>query len=474
MSKKNIIISVIILVILIGIGGTVAYLISDKKNDETETGILSGVTVNGDEVTTDFGVIKLGDYSDLNVTESEAAVSDSDISAYISQILTAFNATEVNDDFINSSCLQNDINNQEELNEYAKDMTYGMNIFDVVWADVVTNSEVVSYDQDEVDVIVAAINKSISDYASTQGMSLDEYVAAVGMTDADLSMYCIQNAQGILKEKMVAYAIAKKENFDISDDVYNKVLLSAAFESGVTTVDALKELYPDNSEEDYDYTVLNYLLLDFFANNTTVVADPVEPEVDQVAGPQSGDTVAEITIKNFGVIKVRLFGDLAPKAVENFTTLSQADYYDGIIFHRVIDNFMIQGGDPTGTGSGGESSFGSAFEDEFSKQLIPVRGALCMANSGEDTNGSQFFIVQKSDYNDGEPEDLLSLGVSEALVNYFKENGGTEWLYQKHTVFGQVYEGMDVVDAIAGLEVDSNDKPVEDVVIEDILIKTYE
>ena len=138
---------------------------------------------------------------------------------------------------------------------------------------------------------------------------------------------------------------------------------------------------------------------------------------------------------NHGPIVFEMFDDDAPKTVENFRTLSQKGYYDGLTFHRVIPDFMIQGGCPEGTGRGGP---GYTFEDEFNQHKIE-RGALAMANAGPDTNGSQFFIV-----------------TTEAAP----------WLDGKHTVFGRVTEGMDAVDAIEGTETDGSDRPVEPQTIE--------
>lgn len=189
----------------------------------------------------------------------------------------------------------------------------------------------------------------------------------------------------------------------------------------------------------------------------------------QIDGPQKGDTVATFHIKGYGDFSVVLFPEAAPKAVENFVTHAKEGYYDGVTFHRVIEDFMIQGGDPTGTGMYGESIWGEEFEDEFSESFLPLRGALCMANAGADTNGSQFFIVTLGDCY----EDYLT-GFSEEQEARFREYGGTPWLYQAHTVFGQVYEGMDVVDAISETDTDSSDKPVEDVVIESITVFEYE
>ena len=173
---------------------------------------------------------------------------------------------------------------------------------------------------------------------------------------------------------------------------------------------------------------------------------------------------------SMGTIKIKLFPEQAPKTVENFIKHSKDGYYDGLKFHRVIKDFMIQGGDPNGNGTGGESIYGESFEDEFSPELFNLRGALSMANAGPDTNGSQFFIVQKSDIDPQLEDQMKSAGFPDQIVDAYMENGGTPWLDQKHTVFGQVVEGMDIVDKIANVEVGANDLPKEDVVIENIKI----
>jgi peptidyl-prolyl cis-trans isomerase B (cyclophilin B) len=140
---------------------------------------------------------------------------------------------------------------------------------------------------------------------------------------------------------------------------------------------------------------------------------------------------------NHGSIQIELFPGEAPTTVENFRRLAEDGFYEGVIFHRVIPDFMIQGGDPTGTGEGGP---GYTFEDEFNEHPVE-RGALAMANAGPNTNGSQFFIVTAD---------------------------ACPWLDGKHTVFGRVTDGMDVVDAISQVETDAGDRPRESVVIERI------
>lgn len=173
---------------------------------------------------------------------------------------------------------------------------------------------------------------------------------------------------------------------------------------------------------------------------------------------------------NQGDILVNLFPDHAPKTVENFVQHAKEGYYDGVIFHRVIPNFMIQGGDPTGTGAGGESIYGESFEDEFHEDLYNLRGALSMANAGPNTNGSQFFIVTADEVSDSFLEQMEEVGYPEEIVATYKEEGGTPWLDNRHTVFGQVIEGMATVEAIEKVETNLADKPLEDVVIESISI----
>lgn len=259
------------------------------------------------------------------------------------------------------------------------------------------------------------------------------------------------------------------------------------------------------------------------------VYDDKEHEVGyQLEMPKEGDTVA-IMETSEGTIKIRFFPEAAPKTVENFITHAKEGYYNGLTFHRVINDFMIQGGDPLGTGTGGESIYGEKFEDEFSNKLFNIRGSISMANSGPDTNGSQFFINQKGNstkfdwdslsetfeqyksvvssqwesYKEsylsqvsGTDEEILEsyrtalsstygnitdmTKVSEEVKKLYDENGGNinldgafNDLNRGHAVFGQVYEGMDVVDKIAAVEVDDSDKPKKDVTIKSITIEEY-
>lgn len=192
----------------------------------------------------------------------------------------------------------------------------------------------------------------------------------------------------------------------------------------------------------------------------------------QLLKPGTGDTVVTMST-SMGDIKIKMFPKHAPKAVENFITHAKNGYYNGLIFHRVIKDFMIQGGDPNGTGRGGESIWGMSFEDEFTNELHNLNGALSMANAGPNTNGSQFFIVQASSVPSNMVEQMKEMPdyFPADFVSDYEAVGGTPWLDYHHTVFGQVYEGMDIVNSIANVEVDGNDKPLTDVKINSISVE---
>ncbi|MFI3173587.1 MAG: peptidylprolyl isomerase [Bacillota bacterium] len=219
----------------------------------------------------------------------------------------------------------------------------------------------------------------------------------------------------------------------------------------------------------------------------------------QAGTPEKGEEIAIVTT-SLGEIQLRFYPEEAPLAVENFKNLANSGYYDGVTFHRVIENFMIQGGDPTATGMGGASSFGADFEDEISPDLHFFKGALAMANSGPNTNGSQFFIVQNPEVNAEalnvirdkieetaeEPfqvaypqGDVYNIGdiFTEAKLDYYEKTGGQielEYIFgNMYSIFGQVFSGIEVVDAIAQVETGEADKPVEDVIIESVEITTY-
>ncbi|MFC3928043.1 peptidylprolyl isomerase [Streptococcus caprae] len=192
------------------------------------------------------------------------------------------------------------------------------------------------------------------------------------------------------------------------------------------------------------------------------------------------DNEAEVKlVTSKGDITIKLFPEEAPLAVENFLTHAKEGYYNNVSFHRVISDFMIQSGDPKGDGTGGESIWngkdttidsGNGFKNETSPYLYNIRGALAMANAGANTNGSQFYIVQnQQDWS----SQLDSTSYPAAIIKAYK-SGGYPSLDGSYTVFGQVIEGMDIVDSIAAVKTDSNDKPTEAITITSIeIIKNY-
>lgn len=184
----------------------------------------------------------------------------------------------------------------------------------------------------------------------------------------------------------------------------------------------------------------------------------------------NGNEIKLIMHTNKGDMTFKLLPDVAPKTVENFVTHAKNGYYNGVTFHRVINDFMVQGGDPTATGMGGESIYGEPFEDEFSKEAFNIYGALSMANAGAHTNGSQFFIVQMNEVPESMLSQLADGGWPEPIVKAYAETGGTPWLDQKHTVFGQLIEGKDTLEDIANTKVGPQDKPLHDITIDSIEI----
>ena len=199
-----------------------------------------------------------------------------------------------------------------------------------------------------------------------------------------------------------------------------------------------------------------------------------KPNENQGDNDMNNDKIiATIEMENGGVMKLELYPEIAPQSVYNFVSLARSGFYDGLTFHRIIPGFMIQGGDPRGNGTGGESIWGGSFPDEFDPELHNLRGALSMANSGPNTNGSQFFIVQAREVPANMLEQMRDLednGFPADITAAYAELGGTPWLDFRHTVFGQVTDGMDVVDAIAAVET-NNDVPCEDVIISSIDIE---
>jgi cyclophilin family peptidyl-prolyl cis-trans isomerase len=197
--------------------------------------------------------------------------------------------------------------------------------------------------------------------------------------------------------------------------------------------------------------------------------------------PEIGEKIAVITVKDYGEIKIKLFEDAAPKGVENFIGLAEMGYYDELIFHRIIADFMIQGGDPKGNGTGGKSIWGDSFDGGVPEGLYHFSGAVAYANSGStSTDGSQFYIVNTPEgYLSNTCEELMAYDSStynwpQNVIDMYNEKGGTPFLDGSYTVFGQVFEGLDIVRELGNVETDDNDKPLKQVQMESVKIVEYE
>ncbi|MBR1591594.1 MAG: peptidylprolyl isomerase [Ruminococcus sp.] len=206
------------------------------------------------------------------------------------------------------------------------------------------------------------------------------------------------------------------------------------------------------------------------------IPDEVNVPIANFDAPQTGDTIIEMNIRDYGTVKIRLFPEYAEKGVENFVELAKDGYYDGLTFHRVIKDFMIQGGDPLGNGTGGKSIWGAKFDGGVDPHLIHAAGAVAYANSGSTaTNGSQFYIVTGKVCTD---EDFAGyaaqgLGFSEPSMEIYKTAGGTPFLDGGYTVFGQVFDGLDIIFSIQNVETNSSDKPLEDVIMDSVKVSEY-
>lgn len=201
--------------------------------------------------------------------------------------------------------------------------------------------------------------------------------------------------------------------------------------------------------------------------------DPTAADVANFTAPEQGETVVNMKIKDYGNVKFKLFPEYAPEGVENFITHAKEGYYDGLTFHRIINEFMIQGGDPAGDGTGGESIWGGKFDGGKYFNLIHAAGALAYANSGgTNTDGSQFYIVTGQVFSADELAQQVMCTASAAKV--YTTYGGAPWLDGGYTVFGQVYDGLDIVFKIQQVETDDTDKPKEDVIIESVTVEEYD
>jgi peptidyl-prolyl cis-trans isomerase B (cyclophilin B) len=204
-----------------------------------------------------------------------------------------------------------------------------------------------------------------------------------------------------------------------------------------------------------------------------------QKKINQLSKPQKGDTIAEIVVQDYGTIYVKLFADGAPKAVENFITHAREGYYNGVSFYRIFEDSILESGDPTGTGNGGVSIWGEDFEDEFNPALQPYYGALCMSNTGPDTNESRFFIVEANQtYKDellDQIEQKYNIEFNDTARKNYSSVGGAPWFYRLNTVFGQVYQGYEVLTEISKVKKSDEELgvPAEKVTIEKIKIAEY-
>lgn len=200
-------------------------------------------------------------------------------------------------------------------------------------------------------------------------------------------------------------------------------------------------------------------------------------DIANFTAPQKGDTIISMKIKDYGTVKFRLFPEYAEKGVENFVELAKKGYYDGLKFHRVINEFMIQGGDPEGTGMGGESVWGGKFDGGTDPHLIHVAGALAYANSGGTaTDGSQFYIVTGTVPTEQNFDDYAAGGYafSDNAKALYTKVGGAPWLDGNYTVFGQVIDGLDIIFKIQNVAVDAQSSmPYKDVIMESVTVEEY-
>jgi cyclophilin family peptidyl-prolyl cis-trans isomerase len=205
--------------------------------------------------------------------------------------------------------------------------------------------------------------------------------------------------------------------------------------------------------------------------------------------PVKGEKIIEMTIKDYGTIKIKLFPEVAAKATENFIGLTDSGYYDGLFFHRVIKNFMIQGGDPRGDGTGGQSMWGGTFDGGVPEGLYHFSGAVAYANSqGTSTDGSQFYIVDTPEgynycgaYTDENGETVVQTDIEASnftmpanVLEKYKEVGGVPMLDGNYTVFGQVIEGLDIVRKIGEVKTNESDKPLVQVTMTDVEVVEYQ
>lgn len=308
-------------------------------------------------------------------------------------------------------------------------------------------------------------------------------------TEDDIEYYK-ESGYNISEEAKAIYTTAGGTPWlDGSYTVFGQVFegLDLIFQIQQVTTDTgnnkpMKDVIIDSVTVDkYNGEDLNWYITDYENYNAQSAEQETLP-VEQVpvknfTEPEIGDKIISMTLKDYGEVKIRLFPEYADKGVENFLGLAEQGYYDGLTFHRIINDFMIQGGDPEGTGRGGESIWGGSFEGGTDAHLIHAAGAVAYANSGAtSTNGSQFYIVTGEVYDDEGMAMYENYGYTftDEAKQIYETTGGTPFLDGGYTVFGQVYDGLNIIFEVQQVTTDENDKPVEDVIIESMKVGEYD
>lgn len=307
--------------------------------------------------------------------------------------------------------------------------------------------------------------------------------------------YIVTGEQGITDEHFVSYEQYGSSFSDNQKEMYKKAggtpFLDGKYTVFGQVIDGLDIIYKiqcvatDSNDKPLDNVVIESVKVSRYNGEELKwyisdydFEDPEDAEPVNFTAPEKGDDIVVMKLKDYGTVKFRLFPEYAPQGVENFTELVKSGYYDGLTFHRIISDFMIQGGDPNGDGTGGESTWGGKFDGGKYYNLIHAAGAVAYANSGStSTNGSQFYIVTGEVYDDADFDELASKNYfyRDKVKDVYKTAGGTPFLDGGYTVFGQVIDGLDVIFEVQNVQTDATtSKPLEDVIIESAVIEKYD
>ncbi|MBO7395449.1 MAG: peptidylprolyl isomerase [Ruminococcus sp.] len=316
-------------------------------------------------------------------------------------------------------------------------------------------------------------------YANSGGTETDgsQFYIVTGVQDVTDNLFASYEGYGYSfsnKQKEIFKQAGGAPFLDGSYTVFGQVIdgLDVVFRAQYVATNAndkpLNDLVIDSVKvTEYNGEEIKWYLKDYDYD------DPTKADVVNYTAPAEGETIVKMKIKDYGEVKFKLFPEYVPEAVENFVTHAKEGYYDGLTFHRIIDEFMIQGGDPLGTGTGGESIWGGKFDGGKYFNLIHAAGALAYANSGgTDSDGSQFYIVTGSVFDEDSIASVASC--TDSAKKVYTSYGGAPWLDGNYTVFGQVFDGLDVVFKVQKAETNDSDKPLEDVIIESVTVEEYD